>query len=80
MSEGRLRSLVGSRSHPGPRATGGDEVSRKQLQALAGRVAELRDRIVRVRKRGEPIGEEDTKRVFVNPLLQTLGVGHPGPR
>lgn len=48
-------------------------MTEKQLQALAARVLELRDRIVRVRKRGEPIGEEDTKRVFVNPLLQTLG-------
>lgn len=45
----------------------------KQPQALAARISELRDRMVRVRKRGEPIGEEDTKRVFVNPLLQTLG-------
>lgn len=48
-------------------------MTEKQLQALAAKVSELRDRIVRVRKRGEPPGEEDTKRVFIDPLLQTLG-------
>lgn len=48
-------------------------MTEKQIQMLAARVAELRDRILRVRKRGEPVGEEDTKRVFVNPLLQALG-------
>ncbi len=48
-------------------------MTEKELQALAARVSELRDRIGRALKRGESIGEEDTKRVFVNPLLQTLG-------
>lgn len=57
----------------GTRTAGGTKVTEKQIQALAARISELRDRIARVRKKNEPIGEEDTKRVFVNPLLQTLG-------
>lgn len=48
-------------------------MAEKQFQALAARISELRDRILRVRKKGGPIGEEDTKRVFVNPLLEILG-------
>ena len=40
---------------------------------LGEKIAGLRSRIARLRKRGEPIGEEDTKRVFITPLLEALG-------
>ena len=36
-------------------------------------VRSLRSRIGRARQRGETVGEQDTKRVFVTPLLDALG-------
>jgi len=48
-------------------------MTKAQRSELAERVAHLRELIARQRHRGETMGEEDTKRVFVTPLLAALG-------
>ena len=42
-------------------------------EKLASEIAEIRERIFRAQRRETSINEEDTKRVFITPLLQALG-------
>lgn len=44
-----------------------------RLRALAATLTELRERIKGIRRRGERIGEQNTKAVLIEPLLSVLG-------
>lgn len=45
----------------------------EQRRTLVATIQNLRNRLLRIQQRGEAVGEQDTKRVFITPLLRALG-------